>query len=1036
MASKATSMDTQFGAALASFKKKARLTQIEESEFKMTSLASLQDVIRNMEQEQEKKRRLMYMKRLDPFLKTMEEYGKIIEIFVNTNDVIAFVWGPMKYILMVASTYSDALHGVLDAYQEIGEQMPLLIGYQQLFTGNSHMRQVLEMIYYDILEFHREAIKHFKQKVWKQVFQATWRGFISKIKHIKDNMRRHKQLIESRATIMQFEEVQLFRQTAEEEFKKRNREETDHRRQVVTQWLSPFNPEDLQESYREIRSMCPDAGRWLIDDDHRFKQWFDPKFCLTPLLWVSGIPGAGKTILASVVVDEVRKLADVSIAYFYCKHRDNTRNSFLSVAKSVLAQLLQGNKELLPYFHEKASISPTACLSSMAVAKELLGVALNSGKTTYVILDGLDECERPARKELSTWFKAEVESTSSNNTNDIRCLFISQDDGVARKDLGQVPSIKITSADTRSDMRAFASTWHVRIEKKFGVIPGGGHNFTQIIMDRAKGMFLFAKLLAEFMIDQPSRDALIKELDPTRLPIKLDDMYDRILGRIKEARTESFIRVVRQVIGWIVCAKRPLRWREIQGAVSIDLDSQDIDVDKRLLEMPKGLFSSLVEVQADDTVELIHGTARDYLLRTKFIEPQDTDFSLTVLTMAYLGYPYMDRQKTKDEIEAPLLRGCYAFYEYAVVCWMLHLQAAMDESKDAELGDLFETIETFIELHWSESARKIIVAKSVQEKMSTLSELKSYDKILQVVAWSRKQLDRDGQGPQDDEALDLVQVTTNIRSTLEGVAQKGLDGNQRLMLEEYYGAKWFKCHRINCHYFHEGFSDLTQRENHISRHERPFICIVDDCHMSTFGCTTEDALKKHLFEYHGIDMLADVEFPKAPAKETTANRKHPGVFSCHMCPKTFTRKFNLDGHVRSHTNERPFACKVCAERFTRRSDCDRHERGHGEKVFSCLGQLDDGSSWGCKTCFSRQDKLGDHLKSKTGLQCIRPLILQQLRHGQHTSNGDQYLNQQLQLDAESTISLNILPTFGEFLQLCGLQDAMTLPERVEADPQR
>jgi hypothetical protein len=70
---------------------------------------------------------------------------------------------------------------------------------------------------------------------------------------------------------------------------------------------------------------------------------------------------------------------------------------------------------------------------------------------------------------------------------------------------------------------------------------------------------------------------------------------------------------MRQVLGWIVCAKRPLRWREIQGAICIDMEQQLVDYDKQLLDSPKGLFAALVEMQADGTVELVHGTAREYV---------------------------------------------------------------------------------------------------------------------------------------------------------------------------------------------------------------------------------------------------------------------------------------------------------------------------------------------------------------------------------------------------------------------------------------
>jgi hypothetical protein len=60
-----------------------------------------------------------------------------------------------------------------------------------------------------------------------------------------------------------------------------------------------------------------------------------------------------------------------------------------------------------------------------------------------------------------------------------------------------------------------------------------------------------------------------------------------------------------------VCAQRPLRWREIQGGICIDLDRQHINYDKKLLKSPKQLFSSLVELDPDGHVQLIHKTAHE-----------------------------------------------------------------------------------------------------------------------------------------------------------------------------------------------------------------------------------------------------------------------------------------------------------------------------------------------------------------------------------------------------------------------------------------
>jgi hypothetical protein len=107
-------------------------------------------------------------------------------------------------------------------------------------------------------------------------------------------MRQHKHLIESQVSIVEFEELQKLRKLAEVEFQNARNADLDRRRLKVVQWLSPASSETIQEGCEKARSDCPGTGQWLLNDDH-FQRWFDPIFCTNPLLWLSGIPGAGKS---------------------------------------------------------------------------------------------------------------------------------------------------------------------------------------------------------------------------------------------------------------------------------------------------------------------------------------------------------------------------------------------------------------------------------------------------------------------------------------------------------------------------------------------------------------------------------------------------------------------------------------------------------------------------------------------------------------------------------------------------------------------
>lgn len=88
------------------------------------------------------------------------------------------------------------------------------------------------------------------------------------------------------------------------------------------------------------------------------------------------------------------------------------------------------------------------------------------------------------------------------------------------------------------------------------------------------------------------------------------------MHRMIDSRTDAVKEKLRTVLGWVACAPRPLRWREIQGAICIDPDEETVKATKSLLEDPKSLFVSFVEIQHNNMVELVHHTAREYVTRS------------------------------------------------------------------------------------------------------------------------------------------------------------------------------------------------------------------------------------------------------------------------------------------------------------------------------------------------------------------------------------------------------------------------------------
>lgn len=129
--------------------------------------------------------------------------------------------------------------------------------------------------------------------MWKKLIHALWRNFQSDFGILLQQLRRHQRLLESQANIIHFEESLKARETAEVLLKESREAEKKRQTDVVRAWLASPNVEIDQQTHQAVRKQSPDSGSWLLTAP-KFRSWFDPDFCSTPLLWINGIPGAGK----------------------------------------------------------------------------------------------------------------------------------------------------------------------------------------------------------------------------------------------------------------------------------------------------------------------------------------------------------------------------------------------------------------------------------------------------------------------------------------------------------------------------------------------------------------------------------------------------------------------------------------------------------------------------------------------------------------------------------------------------------------------
>ncbi|ELU09718.1 hypothetical protein CAPTEDRAFT_176021 [Capitella teleta] len=94
-----------------------------------------------------------------------------------------------------------------------------------------------------------------------------------------------------------------------------------------------------------------------------------------------------------------------------------------------------------------------------------------------------------------------------------------------------------------------------------------------------------------------------------------------------------------------------------------------------------------------------------------------------------------------------------------------------------------------------------------------------------------------------------------------------------------------------------------------------------------------------------------VSMPALSMHILTHNLKH----ECPVCNKTFSRPWLLQGHMRSHTGEKPYGCAHCGKAFADRSNLRAHMQTHSTfKHYECTR---------CSKTFALKSYLNKHCES-------------------------------------------------------------------------
>lgn len=181
-------------------------------------------------------------------------------------------------------------------------------------------------------------------------------------------------------------------ETAEKDIHSVKLRQDDQGRQEIMNWLTPVDYGPRQSDYLKMRQ--PGTGQWLLDSAE-YQAWLKTN---KQTLFCPGIPGAGKTVLTAIVVDDLTKRVSsdptIGIAYVYCNFWQQGTQKIDDLMASLLKQLAQcwsslpGSVNVLYDRHRAKCTRP-----SLDEISGVLQSVVTMYSRSFIIVDALDECQ-------------------------------------------------------------------------------------------------------------------------------------------------------------------------------------------------------------------------------------------------------------------------------------------------------------------------------------------------------------------------------------------------------------------------------------------------------------------------------------------------------------------------------------------------------------------------------------------------------------------------------------------------------------------
>jgi hypothetical protein len=325
------------------------------------------------------------------------------------------------------STVLRSLHALAHILESQGQEFDCALRVEHL----SQCERTFEKIKKRLKKAGDDLNGHSKLKAVTR--QLKWPYSASETKELLADVSRHKSTISLATSADTMRQLQLLlsKQSDRHDKIERSLEKSVQKIEISTQILLNsqkksildfFMPPSLnpqQNLDQSIRWRQPTTGTWLLQSEE-LEEWF-----ATPgsRLWLKGIPGGGKTVLAGAVIQETlaRVSADPStlgVAFFFCDYKHESTHSPVKILGSIAHQLaLQKDDafdQLERYYQE---LHPQRSLTKSPDADELRATITRMSEKfnhVFIIVDGVDECQ-DEMKDVATALQNLAECTHNTS---------------------------------------------------------------------------------------------------------------------------------------------------------------------------------------------------------------------------------------------------------------------------------------------------------------------------------------------------------------------------------------------------------------------------------------------------------------------------------------------------------------------------------------------------------------------------------------------------------------------------------------------